>query len=794
MTANQAIQFTISTVDKATATINRINNTVSKMVRPYENLAKSVKRFSQASGLTEMANKLDVVAKKAKATAASIGRMATPLLAIVGGGTLAGLGEMVVHWERIGAETERTSRMLGITADQLTNMRSAATLMGVSADSMTSGFRSFADTLQDAKWGRNQGAYAMLQALGITLHTTKTGAIDAQAAMYDLADRIQRLQKRDPAAARNLARSLGVEQLLPMLGLGSEGMRKYEAEARRLRGEFTPEMAARAQAFSTSLNMLGVASDGLRASIADRLAPIIQPVIDRMSDWISKNREWISQRVGEVVDHLAKMLDKVDWPTFINGFARAVDKAVDFAGWILKVIDKIGGLKTVLVAVGVYMAGGFVLSVGAAVVSIVALIGKIGLLIGKWKGAGAAARDAASTMNAASSAGGAAAGVSRAARAMGGLKAGLKGGAVLAGIVGAVELGGIAMSNESSQQKKRDASGAVGGTAGSIAGAALGGAIGSVLLPGIGTAIGMSLGGVAGDAIGRYIGNAAGRAMFGHAQGKQAAGTNSKQAQASGDDASSPGDKRSLAARVTDAADAFAKKISEAADDLVDRLGQLGGSIASGVSSTASGVVSGVMSTAGRFGRGVNDQVKSLASKLNFGGLEKQYGLQSGLLSAIAMQESGGNTNAVSPTGASGLFQFTGATAKQYGITNRFDPAQEAQGAAKYMHRLLDMFHGNLRLALSAYNGGEGNVMKYGPNFRAETANYAPQVLSRLPSLNSGEPVPSLNQRAQQVAPTAPEVHVHNQVHVARDGGVTVRTQTPSGLKIARPVASMVNA
>ncbi|MFL9997979.1 hypothetical protein PQR34_42880 [Paraburkholderia sediminicola] len=136
------------------------------MTRPYANLAKSVQRFSKASGLTEMGRRLDVVATKAAKAATSLTKMGAPLLALIGGGTLAGLAEMVVHWERIGAETERTSRLLGITAGQLTQMRSAATLMGVSADTMSSGFQGLADTLQDARWGHNQAAFGTLQALG----------------------------------------------------------------------------------------------------------------------------------------------------------------------------------------------------------------------------------------------------------------------------------------------------------------------------------------------------------------------------------------------------------------------------------------------------------------------------------------------------------------------------------------------------------------------------------------------------------------------------------------------------
>ncbi|MBC8726710.1 hypothetical protein F6X37_36085, partial [Paraburkholderia sp. 31.1] len=298
--AAQAIQFTISTVDKATRTINRINDSVSRMTRPYQKLARSVQRFSKASGLTEVGRRLDAVAQKAGKAAASVTRIGAPLLALVGGGTLAGLADLVVQWERMGAETERTARLLGITAGELTQMRSAATLMGVSADTMTSGFRGFADTLQDARWGRNQAAFATIQALGITLRTTKDGATDTQAALHDLADRIQRIQRADPAAARNLARSLGVEQLLPVLVRGRRGMQAYEAEARRLRGDFTPQMAARAQAFALSLDRMSAAADGLKASIADSLAPVFGPMIDRFTEWIAKNRELIAQRIVEL--------------------------------------------------------------------------------------------------------------------------------------------------------------------------------------------------------------------------------------------------------------------------------------------------------------------------------------------------------------------------------------------------------------------------------------------------------------------------------------------------------------
>jgi len=418
MMAPKTITYTISAVDKATATIERVNRSIERMSAPYKTLAKSARALSDATGLTRVSKDLSNVATHAGRAAHSVTRIAAPLLAIVGGGTIAGLTQMVTQWERFGAETDRTARLLGITANQLTQMRGAAALAGVSAQGMTAGFQALQDTLQDARWGRNQAAFATLHALGITLRRTRTGAVDTQAAMYDLADRIQRIQKRDPAAARNLARSLGVEQLLPMLAQRRRGMQLYEAEARRLRGDFTPQMAARAQAFSLSVSQMGQAVEGLKASIADRLAPVLGPMIASMASWVARNRELISQRVAALVERIANAFERlfagVNWDSFPDDVAQTVESIGSLVAWLLKAVQHLGGFKTVAMAVGLYMAGGFVTSIASAVASIAGLVLRLGGLASAMMGAGGAAATAAGTAAAAGAAGTAAAGAAAA--------------------------------------------------------------------------------------------------------------------------------------------------------------------------------------------------------------------------------------------------------------------------------------------------------------------------------------------------------------------------------------------
>ncbi|MFW2173767.1 tape measure protein [Acinetobacter guillouiae] len=109
----------------------------------------------------------------------------------------------------------------------------------------------------------------------------------------------------------------------------------------------------------------------------------------------------------------------------------------------------------------------------------------------------------------------------------------------------------------------------------------------------------------------------------------------------------------------------------------------------------------------------INEKVMANAAKYNFGGLEGKYGLPSGMLSAIHMIESRGNANAYNKgSGAAGGFQFLKSTGDQYGVKDRYNLAQSAEGAAKYISYLLKLFNGNVEKAVRAYHAGEGNVQK----------------------------------------------------------------------------------
>jgi tape measure domain-containing protein len=124
----------------------------------------------------------------------------------------------------------------------------------------------------------------------------------------------------------------------------------------------------------------------------------------------------------------------------------------------------------------------------------------------------------------------------------------------------------------------------------------------------------------------------------------------------------------------------------------------------------------------------VNAKVAANAAKHDFAGIESKNGLPAGLLSAIHMQESRGNANAYNKSsGAAGGFQFLEGTAKQYGVKDRYNLAQAAEGAGKYMAYLLKLFEGDLEKAVSAYHAGEGNVQR-GTNIGPVNRQYVKNI------------------------------------------------------------------
>lgn len=127
-------------------------------------------------------------------------------------------------------------------------------------------------------------------------------------------------------------------------------------------------------------------------------------------------------------------------------------------------------------------------------------------------------------------------------------------------------------------------------------------------------------------------------------------------------------------------------------------------------------------------------------------------------LAAIVLVESAGQSNALSPKGARGLWQFMPSTARRYGLTvtserdERLDVYKSTRAAAHYLHDLRNQF-GDWRLVFAAYNAGGETVQRAierngAKDFAAlsgrrllplETRKYVPAVLEAIRTFGNAD-------------------------------------------------------
>ncbi|HEY2867659.1 MAG TPA: lytic transglycosylase domain-containing protein [Pyrinomonadaceae bacterium] len=132
----------------------------------------------------------------------------------------------------------------------------------------------------------------------------------------------------------------------------------------------------------------------------------------------------------------------------------------------------------------------------------------------------------------------------------------------------------------------------------------------------------------------------------------------------------------------------------------------------------------------------------------------RRYAIDPLLIYSQMHQESTFKQRAISPKGARGLMQLMPDTARRMGVANIYDAKQNIEGGVKYMRFLLDMFGGDVNLALAGYNAGENAVMKYGnqiPPYR-ETLEYVRRISGRYNMISDPQYIQSARRVSGEVA------------------------------------------
>lgn len=129
-----------------------------------------------------------------------------------------------------------------------------------------------------------------------------------------------------------------------------------------------------------------------------------------------------------------------------------------------------------------------------------------------------------------------------------------------------------------------------------------------------------------------------------------------------------------------------------------------------------------------------------------FDELERKYGLEKGILSAVASAESSAGQRTGNPVDKNGnklssglgAFQITKGTREDLGLSDAdaMDTRKAADGAARYLSMLMNRYNGDQGRAIAAYHAGMGHVDK--GRVVAGTGEYVTRVRGYQQMLNNG--------------------------------------------------------
>jgi len=320
--------FRISAIDNASKVAGKVRSALARVTDPVGKLTRRLARTGKlgAAALGKVDAGLRTVAQTARTVSDRIASIVPGMAALTGLAGTAGIGALAERWGSLGFNLQRTSRQLGMSTQSLQAWHYAAQRAGVTAEQFDQSMVSSQNTIREAAFGANPQAMMLLNRLGVQISRTKDGQIDYQRTQSDILTALGKV--KNPAGQRTAADALGMGALLPMIQRGTYNADRQQAIA----NGYAPSEDAiqRAAAFRDRINALTSGASALANTIGDKLVPVLTPMVEKLSTWLSENRVDIATRLADAVGKFTSWITSVDW----DGWYKRLNSIVDaFGGW-----------------------------------------------------------------------------------------------------------------------------------------------------------------------------------------------------------------------------------------------------------------------------------------------------------------------------------------------------------------------------------------------------------------------------------------------------------------------------
>lgn len=272
--------------------------------------------------------------------------------AIAAGAFFAGLVYQAKETSDYAVAVERQSEALGLTTDAYQEYRIALQSFGVDQRDVADLFSQIAQQAQSAMDG-SAGMVDKFAAIGLSVEDLQ--GKDPGELFELIADGLASTTdetKRLAIAGSLLGEDL-TKKVLPVLMKGSKGLDELKKKAHDTGAVMSKESIAAAKRFSAALGTLGLQVQGIRNELGGSLVPALARAAEAMSDWVTRNREFLSLGIKEFVERFAQLVDRVTIA------AVEIDRQVQrWTGWKPILIGLAAGVAALVGAMLAFKVGG----------------------------------------------------------------------------------------------------------------------------------------------------------------------------------------------------------------------------------------------------------------------------------------------------------------------------------------------------------------------------------------------------------------------------------------------------
>lgn len=244
-------------------------------------------------------------------------------------------------------EMRASAQVAGVSTKFYQEQAYAISTLGLDADELRDVLLDMSDKAYDAANGSKEQAETFA-ALGVSVRDA-SGKLKPMETLYlDVADALQKMG--EGTTRTGLASKILGEQgarLLPVLSEGSEGLRRYAAEANAVGAVLSDDTLKSSQEFEKSSRSLGAALTGIRNTIGEALLPVLADAAKEFQKFLLQNRNLVKTKVQQWV--------------------KAFSVAADIAVGVVK------HLKLVLLGVAAVMVAQYLPAIAAGIASLSAL-------------------------------------------------------------------------------------------------------------------------------------------------------------------------------------------------------------------------------------------------------------------------------------------------------------------------------------------------------------------------------------------------------------------------------------